>query len=125
MPSYKSNRLNEDVMREMTAILRTVKDPRVTENMVSVIRTDLTNDMSHCTVYVSSIKGMDCTKDAVKGLVSAQGYIKKMLCASLKLRKCPELHFIADDSIEHSAKISKMLQGLVKDEADGEDTVNE
>ncbi len=112
-------------MREMTAILRTVKDPRVADNMVSVIRTDLTNDMSHCTVYVSSLKGMDCTKEAVKGLVSASGYIKKMLCSALKMRKCPELHFVADDSIEHSAKISKMLQNLVKSDENGEDLIDE
>ncbi|MBQ7131851.1 MAG: 30S ribosome-binding factor RbfA [Oscillospiraceae bacterium] len=125
MPSFKAIRLNEDVMREMTAILRTVKDPRVADNMVSVIRTDLTNDMSHCTVYVSSLKGMESTKEAVKGLVSAQGYIKKMLCSALKLRKCPELHFVADDSIEHSAKISKMLRGLVKEDENGEDLIDE
>lgn len=125
MPGFKAIRLNEDVMREMTAILRTVKDPRVAENMVSVVRTDLTNDLSHCTVYVSSLKGMDCTKQAVKGLVSANGYIKKMLCSALKMRKCPELHFVADDSIEHSAKISKMLQGLVNNDENGEDSADE
>lgn len=125
MPSFKAVRLNEDILRELTAILRTVKDPRVSRALVSIVRTELTNDLSHCTVFVSGLNGMAETKEAVKGLKSAEGYIKHELCAALKMRKCPELHFIADDSIEHSAKINKMLHELLPDGNASEDDQND
>lgn len=112
MAGYRMDRTSEDIMREITAILRTVKDPRVTAGMISVVRVEVTNDMSYATVYVSAIEGIDVAKNAVKGLVSAQGYIRRELGSALHLRHVPELRFIADDSMEYSANIAKKLNEL-------------
>ena len=120
MPSYRSDRNSEDIRRELTAILRTVKDPRVS-GLISIVRVEVSGDMGHAQVYVSSMDGMDAARNAGKGLVSAAGYMRRELGRALRLRCVPELHFIADDSIEYSAGIAKTLADLKKErEARGE-----
>lgn len=112
MASHRIQRTTEDIRRELTAIFRQVKDPRVKDAFLSIIRVDVTNDLSYCTVYVSAIEGFDRTKEACKGLDSAAGFIRRELGARLKLRHVPSLIFKATDSIEYSANISKILNDL-------------
>lgn len=111
MANFKNSRTAEDIKREMTAILRELKDPRI-DPMLTVVRTELSGDMSYCKIYVSSFGGIEKSRESVKGLTSGSGFIKRELFHRLKLRKCPELKFIADDSIEHSAKINRKLKEL-------------
>lgn len=114
MSSYRMDRTNEDIRRELTAVLRTVKDPRVS-GMLSIVRVEVTNDMSYAKVYISAMEGLEAAKTAVKGLTSAQGYVRRELGAALHLRHVPELRFIADDSIAYSASISQTLHDLQKE----------
>lgn len=114
MPSYRTDRNSEDIRRELTAILRTVKDPRVT-GLISIVRVDVAGDMGSAKVYVSSMDGLEAAKGAVKGLTSAAGYMRRQLGQALRLRCVPELHFVADDSIEYSAGIAKTLADLKKE----------
>lgn len=111
MPSYKKQRLSEDVRRELTDIFRGLKDPRV-DPMLSIVRVDLAGDQSYCTVYVSSVEGLERAKGSVTGLKSAAGFIRRELGLRLEMRRSPELRFVADDSIAHSAEISKKLDEL-------------
>ncbi len=120
MGSYRSDRTSEDIMRELTAILRTVKDPRVAGKMLSIVRVDVTRDMSYATVFVSAMEGLDVAKAAVKGLISAAGYMRRELGLSLRLRHTPELRFVADDSIAYSAGIAATLNRLHKEESEDE-----
>ena len=122
MPSYKIDRVTEDVRRELSAILREVKDPRVKDCLLSVVRVEVTNDLSYCTVYVSTVEGMEQTKTAVKGLKSAAGYIRRELGRRLSLRHVPEMLFKPTDSIEYGAHISRILNDLdlPEDEETGE-----
>ena len=121
MPNYRMDRVSEDIMRELTAILRTVKDPRVTGSLLSIVRVDVTRDLSYATVYISSMSGIDAAKEAVKGLKSAAGYMRRELGLALKLRHTPELRFVADDSIEYSTNIAAMINKISKTEADADD----
>ena len=114
MPSYRSDRNSEDIRRELTAILRTVKDPRVT-GLISIVRVDVAGDLGSAKVFVSSMEGLDSAKQAVKGLSSAAGYMRRELGKALRLRTVPELRFVADDSIEYSAGIAKTLADLQKE----------
>ena len=120
MASYKMSRTSEDILRELTAILRTVKDPRVNgpqgAGMLSIVRVEVTNDMSYATVYVSSMDGLEAAKEAVRGLKSAAGYMRRELGQALHLRHVPELRFVADSSIEYSVNIYKKLEELEKQE---------
>lgn len=109
MGGFKVSRMSEDMKREIYSIIRELKDPRVKDVMLSVVKADLSNDYSHCKVFVSAIEGMEKTKEAVIGLDSANGYIRRELSNRLHLKRCPELKFIADDSIEQSAHITKII----------------
>ena len=122
MASHKIERTTEDIRRELTAIFRELKDPRVTGAFLSIVRVAVTNDLSYCTVHVSAIEGLDRAKEAVKGLKSAGGYIRRELGHRLRLRHVPELIFTATDSIEYSAHISRVLNSLdISESEDGED----
>lgn len=112
MPSHKIERITEDIRRELSAIFRELKDPRVGGIMLSIVRVDVTRDLSYCTVYVSAMEGLDAAKQAVRGLESAAGYIRHELGARLKLRHTPAMQFQATDSIEYSARISRVLEDL-------------
>ena len=111
MPSFKIGRATADVQSELADLLREVKDPRVSK-LLSIIKIDLSADLSYATVYVSAIEGYDKTVESVKGLKNAAGYLRRELGARLKLRKTPELRFIADNSIEHSAHIAKIIDSF-------------
>ncbi len=109
-------RTNEDIRRELSAILREVKDPRVKDCFLSVVRVEVTNDLSYCNVLVSTMEGMERTQEAVKGLKSGAGFIRRELGHRLKIRHTPELIFKATDAIEYGANISKLLNDLEKKE---------
>lgn len=111
MASIKIGRVQEDILRELTAIMRELKDPRITPDL-TIVRADLSGDMGHCKVYVSSLTDFDRAKEACRVLEKASGFIRKELFRRLKLRKSPDMHFIADDSIAYAADISEKLSGL-------------
>jgi ribosome-binding factor A len=124
MNSHKLGRTTEDIKRELTAIFRELKDPRVNACFLSIVRVEVTNDLSYCTVYISALEGLDAAKNAAKGLRSAAGYIRRELGLRLRLRHVPELIFTPTDSIEYSAEISRILHRLdIKEEQ--EDDGNE
>lgn len=112
MPTHKLGRITEDISRELSAIIRELKDPRVTGCLLSVVRVEVTNDLSYCTAYVSTMEGLERSKEAAAGLKSASGYIRRELGHRLKLRHVPELIFKPTDSIEYGASISKKLHDL-------------
>ena len=109
--SYKSDRTAEDIKRELTVLVRELKDPRIAP-MLSGVKVQVSNDLSYAKVYVSAVEGMDRTKESVQGLKSASGFIRRELSGRLHLRKCPELSFVADDSIAYGAQINRMLEQL-------------
>lgn len=108
--SYHTGRVNEEIARELTEILRTVKDPRVSGSFISILRVDTAADLCNANVHYSVLgEGRDEVK---KGLKSANGYIRHELATRLNLRATPELCFIYDDSVEHGAHIAKLLEDL-------------
>lgn len=125
MAGHRLERTTEDIKRELTAIFRELKDPRVQQAFLSIIRVDVTNDLSYCMVYVSAMEGLDRANEAVKGLKSAAGFIRRELSHRLKLRYVPQLIFKATDSIEYSANISRILNDLdiPEDEVDEDESL--
>ena len=111
MPSYRVERTAEDIRFQLGNLMRELKDPRIS-GMLSVVKIDLSSDFSFCKVYVSSLEGIERAKEAVRGLASAAGYIRREIGSRLKLRHVPSFQFVADDSIEHSAEISKLIREL-------------
>ena len=116
MAGYRIDRVSEDIKREIIAIVRELKDPRVLDKMLTVVRVEVSSDASYANVYISALEGLDTAKEAVKGLKSATGYVRREVGKRLHLRKTPELVFIADDSIEHGMNIVKIMEDLRTEE---------
>ncbi|MBR0467044.1 MAG: 30S ribosome-binding factor RbfA [Clostridia bacterium] len=114
MPGYKINRVTSDIKLCLSELLREVKDPRISK-LLSIVKVNVSGDMSYADIYVSAIEGSEKTAESVKALnKSAAGYIRRELGQRMKLRKVPELKFIADNSIETSAHISRIIESFKK-----------
>ena len=113
--SIKNVRINNEVHKELSNIIRNeIKDPRVSE-MTSVTDVYVAPDLKTCKVYVSVLGDDACLQETVEGLRSAEGFIRKKLAESINLRNTPEISFIADDSIAYGVRMSKMIEDAVND----------
>ena len=112
MANNRLGRINEEIMRELSSLIRTLKDPRVASAMVSITRVEATPDMRYAKVFVSVLGDKSALSDCVRGLKSAAGFLRRELSSRLNLRYTPELSFEADDSITHGAHIMELLEGL-------------
>ena len=108
MASNRMGRINEEIQRELAALIPSVKDPRVT-GLISVTAVDTTPDLKFAKVYVSILDKGDCDQ-VVKGLKSAAGWLRRELGRTLNLRNTPELTFVRDDSIDQGAHNLEMLR---------------
>ena len=109
MPSNRISRINEEIQRELSALIRTLKDPRLQGGLLTITHVEATSDLRYAKIYVSALDKSQ-EKEMLKGLKSAAGYLRREMGASLGLRYTPELQFVADDSIEKGAKILEMLR---------------
>ena len=108
MSQKNMGRLAQDMKRELIAIIGEMKDPRVTESMLTITHVDTTSDLRYARVYVSALNCPD-EKGLLKGLKSAAGYLRRELGSRVDLRYTPELQFFIDDSIAYGAHILDML----------------
>lgn len=120
MPNFNIKRLGEDILREISAAVSGVKDPRVADAFVTITRTELTNDLSYCKVWVACMGGAERTDKACEGMKAASGYFKKCIAGRVRMRKMPELIFIPDNSLEYSAHIEDIISKLPKHVEDEE-----
>ena len=108
MASNRIGRINEEIQRELAALIRNVKDPRVS-GMISITAVNTTPDLKFAKIYVSVLDKSDVNQ-VLKGLKSASGYLRRELGRALNLRYTPELTFVRDDSIDQGAHILDMLR---------------
>lgn len=112
--SIKNNRINGEVLRELSSIIRDeVKDPRI-DPLLTVTRAEVTPDLQFCKCYVSSLGSDEMLADSIEGLKSAGGFIRRELAHRVNLRKTPELQFVADRSMEYAIEMSKKIEELAK-----------
>ena len=122
MSSNRINRINEEIQKELSALLRTVKDPRVQDTMISITRVETTPDLRYTKVYVSFLQE-ERVKDAMAGLKSAAGYLRRQLGHNLQLRNSPEIVWSEDDSITYGARMLKLINSLeVKHDEDSDES---
>lgn len=111
MASNRIGRINEEIQRELSDLLRELKDPRVHKTMLSITRVETTPDLRYAKIFVSLLD-KEYTKETLAGLKSSAGYLRRELGRSLQLRYTPELQWQADDSITHGAHILEILSKL-------------
>lgn len=124
MANYRRGRINDEVKKELSLILREVKDPRISDAFISVTAVDVSGDLKFAKVYYSAMMGDK--KEVAKGLKSCAGYIRREIARRLNLRMTPEFSFYEDHSIERGAHISKLLNGIEitpEEEENSDDTV--
>jgi ribosome-binding factor A len=110
MANYRRGRINDEMKKELSLVLREVKDPRLKDAFISITAVEVTGDLKFAKVYYSAMIGDK--KEIAKGLKSSAGYIRREIAQRLNLRMTPEFSFYEDHSIEHGAKISKLLNGI-------------
>lgn len=120
MPKYRRSRINDSVAQEISLILRDVKDPRVSESMLTITGANVSADLKYARVFFS-LYGGDL-KETMQGLHSAAGFIRTQLARRLNLRITPELTFQHDDSVSHGAHIAELLHELDIPSDDDEET---
>ena len=125
MPNHNILRLTEDVKREISAAMPQLKDKHIANGLVTVTDVEITNDLSYCKVYVSALGGGEKTREAVEALQKAEGFFKKRINARIKMRKMPEITFIADNSLDYYEKISNIITKLPRVGESAADEENE
>ena len=111
MASNRIGRINEEMQKELANLIRNLKDPRVQSTMVSITGVRATPDLRYAKVYVS-VFDVEKSKEVMKGLKSAGGWLRREIGSSLQLRYTPELVFEEDDSIREGARMSALLSKL-------------
>ncbi|HIQ69829.1 MAG TPA: 30S ribosome-binding factor RbfA [Candidatus Avoscillospira stercorigallinarum] len=123
MASNRIGRINEELQRELSDLIRSLKDPRVQQSMVSVTKVEATGDLRYAKVYIS-VLDKDKAREVLKGLKSAGGFLRREIAGRLQLRYTPELVFVEDDSIAYGARMFDLLKSLDirEDESHDEET---
>lgn len=121
--SIKNTRVNEEVMRELSNIIRgEMKDPRI-HPMTSVVAVEVAPDLKTCKAYISVLGDEQAQKETLEGLKSAEGYVRTKLAKNVNLRNTPEVHFILDQSIEYGVQMSKKIDEITGGSAAKDDPV--
>ena len=111
MASNRIATINDEIQKELSALLRSVKDPRVQDVMISITRVETTPDLRYTKVYVSFLQE-DKANEAMKGLKSAAGFLRRQLGSNLRLRYAPEIVWTLDDSITYGARMLGLINSL-------------
>ncbi len=112
--SVKNTRINGEVLKELSNIIRSeIKDPRINP-MTSVVSVEVAPDLKTCKAYISVLGDEKSQQDTIAGLKSAEGYIRRQLARTVNLRNTPEIKFILDQSIEYGINMSKLIDEVTK-----------
>ena len=112
--SIKNTRINGEVQKELRSIIRgEIKDPRI-HPMTSVMAVEVATDLKTCKAYISVMGNQEAKEATIRGLNSAEGYIRRQLARNLNLRNTPEIRFILDEAIEYGVNMSKLIDDVVR-----------
>ncbi len=115
MASVREEKISTELKRELSILLRDIKDPRI-PLMTSVMKTEVTKDLKFAKIYVSVMGNSEEKKNALKGLKSASSFLRREISRRLNLRITPELNFVIDDSIEYGNHILEVIEKISKEE---------
>ena len=115
--SIKNTRINGEVQKALSEIIRTeLKDPRI-HPMTSVVLVKVTPDLKYCKAYISVLAGEEQARDTIQGLKSAEGFIRTRLAKMVNLRNTPEVSFVLDQSIEYGDRMSRLIDEVAEEDA--------
>ena len=113
--SIKNTRINSEVQRELSEIInREIKDPRI-HPMTTVVAVEVTPDLKYCKAYISVLGSEEAGKETIKGLKSAEGFVRRQLANRINLRNTPQISFVLDQSIEYGVNMTHLINEVTKD----------
>ena len=119
--SIKMTRINEEVLRELSNILRgEIKDPRISP-MCSLVAVEVAPDLKSAKAYISVLGDEAAQKSTMEGLKSSAGFIRRKLAENVNLRNTPEMTFILDQSIEYGVRMSRMIDEVAGHSGSGQE----
>lgn len=119
--SIKNTRINAEVQKELSAIIRgEIKDPRI-HPMTTVTDVEVAPDLKTCKAYISVLGSREEKEATIRGLSSAEGYIRRLLAKNVNLRNTPEIRFILDESIEYGVAMSRKIDDVARKDAEGKE----
>jgi ribosome-binding factor A len=117
--SIKNTRINGEVQKELSQIIRNeIKDPRI-HPMTSVTAVEVAPDLKTCKAYISVLGDSQAKQNTIKGLTSGEGYIRRQLARTMNLRNTPEIRFILDESIEYGVNMSRLIDDVTAKDGGG------
>lgn len=117
--SIKNTRINGEVQKELSSIIRNeIKDPRI-HTMTSVMAVEVAPDLKTCKAYISVLGDEEAKKATIQGLKSAEGYIRRTLAKNMNMRNTPEIRFLLDESIEYGVHMSRLIDDVARKDASG------
>lgn len=120
--SIKNTRINGEVQKELSSIIRSeIKDPRI-HPMTSVTAAEVAPDLKTCKAYISVLGDARAKEDTIRGLKSAEGYIRRQLARTMNLRNTPEIRFVLDESIEYGVNMSRLIDDVAARDGSGTET---
>lgn len=123
MAKFRQQKIDEEIKRELSSLIPSLKDPRLDGLLISVTGVEVTRDLKYAKVFVSILADADRKKEVIKGLESSGGFLRKMLGERIKVRYTPLLSFVSDNSIEYGTHINKIINDLnIKGDNDEEDS---
>ena len=122
--SIKNTRINGEVQKALSEIIRELKDPRI-HPMTSVVLVQVTPDLKFCKAYVSVLANEEQAQDTIRGLKSAEGFIRTQLAKKVNLRNTPDVTFVLDQSIEYGVRMSRLIDDVTKDLPEEEEEIED
>lgn len=123
MAKFRQQKIDEEMKRELSALIPSLKDPRLSGHMISVVSVLVTKDLRFAKVYISVFGNQEQCKAVIDGLNSSAGFVRKEIGSKMNLRYTPQIQFVLDDSIAYGAHINEVLKEL-QVKGDGEDEEN-
>ena len=126
--SIKNTRINGEVQKELSKIIREeIKDPRI-HPMTSVMAVEVAPDLKTCKAFISVLGNEEAKQSTIKGLKNAEGYIRRELARTLNMRNTPEIKFVLDQSIEYGVHMTRLIDEVtenLRDSESGDEEENE
>ncbi len=114
MKVSRTSRLNGEYQKEISVILRRLKDraPDL-KGIISVKEADVAPDLKTANIYVSIYgAGEQDTKRSFEILQQNAGYIRHELSQVMRMRTVPALTFKMDGSMSYGSKMDELFKGL-------------
>ncbi len=115
----RSDRVSEQIRRDLSELLRQVKDPRVAQllPLVTITDVEVSTDYTHAKVFYTSLAGAERGKEIARGLAHAASFLRRELGRRLRIHHIPELHFVFDASVEHGTYLSHLIDEVAAADA--------